>query len=92
MAKSIADKCDAAMIMVKVSDEDREALKSILAKGYAMPDIKMSVYKNRGNRYKDIILWCRSRRESCRIIPMFATDLGFELLDIEDTKIIIEPR
>ena len=91
-AKSIADKVDAGVIMIKVTDEDKEALKPILAKGYGIPDIKMSVYKNRGNRYKDIILWCRSRRESCRIIPMFATDLNYELLDIEDTKIVIEPR
>ena len=91
-AKSIADKVDAGVIMIKVTDEDKEALKPILSKGYGVPDIKMSVYKNRGNRYKDIILWCRSRRESCRIIPMFATDLNYELLDIEDTKIVIEPR
>lgn len=91
-AKAIADKADVGMIMVKVTDDDREALKTLVAKGYTMPDIKISVYKNRGNSYKDIILWCKSKRESCRIIPMFITDLNYELLDIEDTKIIIEPR
>lgn len=91
-AKAIADKADVGGIMVKVTKEDLEALKPILAKGYATPDIKYAIYKNRGNKYKDIIVWCKDRRDTCRIIPLFVTDSSFELLDIEDTKIIIEPR
>lgn len=91
-AKAIADKADVGGIMVKVTKEDLEALKPILAKGYAAPDIKYAIYKNRGNKYKDIIVWCKDRRDTCRIIPLFVTDSSFELLDIEDTKIIIEPR
>jgi hypothetical protein len=50
----------------------------------------MSIYKNRRGRYKDVILWCRSRRESCRIIPMFMTDMNYEFINIQDTKINIK--
>lgn len=88
-AKAIADKVDVAMLMLKASTEDIELLQPILQKGYTAPDVKISIYKNRRGRYKDILLWCKSRRESCRIIPMFATTSTFEFIEIADTKIKI---
>ena len=91
-AKAIADKVDWASIMLKATKEDIELLAPILEKGYEQPDIAITVYKNRRSRYKDIILWCKSRRESCRIIPMFVTDTSYELQDIKDVKIKMEPR
>ena len=43
-AKSIADKIDLGMIMLETSNDDREALKSILTKkGYQDPVIKISI-------------------------------------------------
>ena len=55
MAKSIADKIDAGFIMLQVNDVDRAALKETCEKnGFEMPDVKISVYKNRRGRYKDI--------------------------------------
>ena len=91
-AKAIADKVDWASIMLKATKEDIELLAPILEKGYEQPDIAITVYKNRRSKYKDIILWCKSRRESCRIIPMFVTDTSYELQDIKDVKIKMEPR
>ena len=91
-AKAIADKVDWASIMLKATKEDIELLAPILEQGYEQPDIAITVYKNRRSRYKDIILWCKSRRESCRIIPMFVTDTSYELQDIKDIKIKMEPR
>lgn len=92
-AKSIADKIDLGMIMLQTSQEDKEALKPILVKlGLQEPVIKISVYKNRRGRYKDILLWCKADRGTCRIEPMFVTDYQYQLQEIEDLKIKITPR
>ncbi|MGN0992837.1 MAG: DnaB-like helicase C-terminal domain-containing protein [Bacilli bacterium] len=92
-AKSIADKIDCGMIMLQTSQEDKEALRPILAKGnFPEPGIKISVYKNRRGRYKDILLWCKANRATCRIEPMFATDYQYQIVEMPDLKIKINPK
>jgi len=92
-AKAIADKIDCGMIMLQTSQDDRESLKNIVnSMGIEMPDIKISVYKNRRGRYKDILLWCKSNRGICRIDPIFVTNYNYELIDIEDLKIKVTPK
>ena len=87
-AKSIADKIDCGMIMLETSAEDMKALdKVIKLNGFERPQIKISVYKNRRGRYKDILLWCKGNRGTCKIDPMFATTYNYELVPIEDLKI-----
>lgn len=87
-AKSIADKIDAGSIMIKVTEEDRAAIKDLVAlQGCEMPTIKMSVYKNRRGRYKDILLWCSADLGTCRINPLFVTDYSYEILDVPDVTI-----
>lgn len=90
-AKSIADKVDFGAIMLQTSTEDEEILQPILEKGhFPKPQIKISVYKNRRGRYKDILLWCVANRATCRIEPMFATDYQYNFIEMEDLKIIVE--
>ena len=92
-AKSIADKIDYGAIMLQTSQEDKNALKPILIKqNLPFPEIKMSVYKNRRGQYKDILLWCKADRGTCRIEPMFATTYNYELVDLPDLKIKINPN
>lgn len=92
-AKSIADKIDWGGIMLQTSQEDKEALKDVITKmGIDMPEVKMSVYKNRRGRYKDILLWCKARRGICRIEPVFATDYQYNLIEIPDIKIHVKPK
>ena len=80
-------------IMLQVTDDDRESLKTIVNQmGIEMPDMKISVYKNRRGRYKDILLWCKSNRGICRIDPIFITNYNYELIDIEDLKITVTPK
>lgn len=91
-AKSIADKIDYGAIMLQTSQEDKEALKPILLKqNLPEPVIKISIYKNRRGQYKDILLWCKADRGICRIEPMFATTYNYELVDLPDLKIKINP-
>lgn len=92
-AKSIADKIDFGCIMLPVSSEDRESLKEVCSQmGVEIPNLKISIYKNRRGKYKDILLWCTAKYGICRIDPLFATDYRMELIELNDTKIQITPR
>ena len=92
-AKSIADKIDLGMIMLKTSKEDKEALREVIARfKFEEPTIKISVYKNRRGQYKDILLWCKANQATCRVIPMFATDYNYQLVDLPDFKINVNPK
>ena len=93
MKVRVARKIDCGMIMLQTSQDDRESLKNIVnSMGIEMPDIKISVYKNRRGRYKDILLWCKSDRGICRIDPIFVTNYNYELMNIEDLKIKVTPK
>ena len=90
-AKSIADKIDLGAIMLEVSTDDREALSDVVSRnGLPMPDIKISIYKNRRGEYKDILLWCTSNRGCCKINPIFVTNYQYELINIPDIKIKVK--
>lgn len=90
-AKSIADKIDYGSILLSVKEEDIDALDSILSSNiFEKPTIKMSVYKNRRGRYKGIIMWCKADLGTCRIQPMFCTTYDYELINMNDIKIIVE--
>lgn len=92
-AKAIADKIDVGEILLPVKPDDLESLQPILSSNaFGIPTIKLSVYKNRRGRYKSIFLWCESDLGSCRIKPMFATTYDYELININDIKIITEEK
>ena len=90
-AKSIADKIDYGSILLSVKDEDLVKLDKILCTNvFEKPTIKISVYKNRRGRYKGIYLWCKADLGCCRIQPMFCTSYDYEMISIDDIKIILE--
>ena len=90
-AKAIADKIDYGSILLNVKDEDLVKLETILATNvFEKPQIKMSIYKNRRGRYKGIYLWCKADLGCCRIKPMFATTYDYEMVSIDDIKIVLE--
>ena len=90
-AKSIADKIDVGMIMLETTQKDRESLQELVDRsGFEMPQVKISVYKNRRVRWKGVYLWCKADRGICRIEPVFVTKWNYELCEIEDLKIKVE--
>ena len=90
-AKAIADKVDYGAILLPVSSEDIEALETILSSNiFDKPVIKLSVYKNRRGRYKGVYLWCKADLGTCRIQPMFCTTYDYEMVNIDNIKIIVE--
>lgn len=92
-AKAIADKIDVGMVLLQVTDKDNQSLDKLLATGvFERPTLKISIYKNRRGRYKGIYLWCRSNLGRCKVEPMFATTYNYEIVEIKDLKIDVEPR
>lgn len=89
-AKAIADKIDYGAILLNTTDKDLEALQQILGSNlFSTPNIKLSVYKNRRGRYKGVYLWCKADLGCCRIDPMFATTYDYNIINIDDIKIIV---
>ena len=89
-AKAIADKIDYGAILLNTTDKDLEALQQILGSNlFSTPNVKLSVYKNRRGRYKGIYLWCKADLGCCRIDPMFATTYDYNIINIDDIKIIV---
>jgi replicative DNA helicase len=90
-AKAIADRIDFGSILLNVTDKDIESLGRILTSNtFDRPNIKLSIYKNRRGRYKGIYLWCQADLGTCRVKPMFATTYGYEIIEMDDIKIITE--
>ena len=90
-AKAIADKIDYGSILLGVKEEDIAALETILsANTFEKPNLKLSVYKNRRGRNKGVILGCKGDLGTCRVKPMFCTTYDYEILTMEDIKIITE--
>ena len=92
-AKAIADKVDYGSIMLRLNEGDREYLTQLCQdKGLEMPDLKISIYKNRRGRYNHILLWCKADLGICRIEPIFATDYSYQLINMEEYKINVRKR
>lgn len=93
MAKAIADKIDAGSIMLNLNETDIEMVNKISSeRGLEVPNLKISIYKNRRGRYNHILLWCKAELGICRINPLFATGYNYQLIEMEDYKINVTPR
>jgi replicative DNA helicase len=86
-AKSIADKVDTGMLLLDITDEDKEKLQTIVNDGMGMPNVKMSIYKNRRGSYNKCYLWMYADKSTCRFDGAFCTDYNYELIPITDTRI-----
>ena len=89
-AKSIADRIDWGSVMLEVTPTDLEKLEPILSQGIEVPDVKLSIYKNRQGRWKSIYLWMKADRGICRFNTIFATKYNYELIEMDDLRIKIE--
>ena len=92
-AKAIADKVDYGSIMLRLNEADTETIGEITKeRGWEMPNLKISVYKNRRGRYNHLLLWCNADLGICRINPVFATTYNYELIEMEEYKINVTER
>jgi replicative DNA helicase len=89
-SKAIADRVDVGQILLPVTSEDLEALQPLIEKlGVPTPNLKLSTYKNRRGRYKDIYQWLKADLGTCRVNTLFCTDYNYEFIDIYDTNITV---
>ncbi len=90
-AKAIADKVDAGMILLELNDEDREKMKELCSSlGLSHePNIKMSIYKNRGGECNKCYVWMYADKGVCRFEGMFVTDWKYNPVQITPIEIEI---
>lgn len=89
-AKAIADRIDYGSLLLPLNNKDKESLAEIVENnGITMPNMKISVYKNRRGRYKGVYLWCNADLGTCRVNPVFCTDWSYQLINIENLKVVV---
>jgi hypothetical protein len=55
-----------------------------------VPNMKLSIYKNRGGRYTNFYLWMFADKSTCRYTSIFATDYNYNFIPMKETEIITE--
>ena len=75
-AKSIANRIDLGAIMVDCTPEDLNDIEGLLSDnpGIGVPNVKMSIYKNRRGEHNRVVLWIRADKSTCRYKTLFVTD------------------
>lgn len=87
-SKAIADKIDWGSHLLPITQKDIDSLQDVVSRGnYQMPEMKLSIYKNRRGKYKGVYLWCRTDLGTCRITPMFATRWDYTFIEMENIQI-----
>jgi len=90
-SKAIADRIDLGCIMLEATAEDREKVSAFCKKNnLPIPNVKISVYKNRANKWKGIYLWTIAERGICRFDTIFVTDWMFNVIEMPLLKIKVE--
>ena len=90
-SKAIADRIDWGGIMLEVRKEDIEKIQ-VFCKNNNLPtpNVKLSVYKNRANKWKGIYLWMIAEKGVCRFDTLFATDWGYNVIEMPLLKISVD--
>lgn len=88
-SKAIIEKADYGVLAIPASSADIKKLKPILDNGfYEEPTMGYYIYKNRGGRWNNIVVWTRLNMGTVRETDCFVTNQDFELItDIEKTLI-----
>ena len=91
-SKAIIEKADGGILALPVTKKDLTKLKPILdcdtSFGINVPNMSYYIFKNRGGKWKSIIIWTRLNLGTMRETDCFVTDYDYELItDIEKTLI-----
>lgn len=90
-AKSIANRIDYGSIMVDMVPDDYEDLAGLLESHpeLGVPNIKLSIYKNRRGKINRVICWQRANKGTSRYKTLFVTDYNLNLIDVyENGKVV----
>lgn len=90
-SKAIADRIDWGGIMLETTKEDKEKVEAFCKKNsLPIPNVKMSIYKNRANKWKGIYLWMSTQTGICRFETLFVTDWACNIIEMPLLKISVE--
>lgn len=90
-SKAIADRIDWGGIMLETTKEDREKVEAFCKKNsLPVPNVKMSIYKNRANKWKGVYLWMSTQTGICRFETLFVTDWACNIIEMPLLKISVE--
>lgn len=89
-SKSVADKADVGLILLDVTEKDLDQIAPLCSKTGVVPNVKMSVYKNRRGSYNRIFVWMVADKGTCRYDPVFVTDFMYRPIPVEDTVVMVE--
>lgn len=91
-SKAIIEKADGGVLALPVTYKDLKKLEPILKAdgqfGTLIPNMAYYIFKNRGGKWKAIIVWTKINLGTMREVDCFVTNYNFELIvDIEKTLI-----
>ena len=91
-SKAIIEKADGGILALPVTKKDLKKLEPILKAegsfGLLQPNMSYYVFKNRGGKWKAVIVWTQLNLGTMRETDCFVTDYNYELItDIEQTVI-----
>ena len=90
-SKAIADRIDWGGIMLETTKEDKEKVEAFCKKNnLPIPNVKMSIYKNRANKWKGIYLWMSTQTGICRFETLFVTDWACNIIEMPLLNIKVE--
>ena len=79
------------MILLNSTQKDKESLEDFCnSNGIEVPDMKLSVYKNRRGAFTNAYLWINSNKGACRFDPIFATDWEYNPIELKDIVPVME--
>lgn len=87
-SKSLAEKLDVGIIILPTTSSDLKKLDPIFRNGfYKVPNMARYIYKNRGGKWNNIIIWSQINLGTCREMSCFCTDMDFNLIQLPKTEI-----
>lgn len=91
-SKAIIEKADYGVISLPGTPQDLKKLKPILETGFFKePNYCYHIFKNRGGKWKNVIVWTRLNMGTMREVDCFVTNTEYELIsDIEKTILEFE--
>lgn len=89
-SKAIIEKTDGGILALPVTSKDLKKLKPVLESegkfGTLVPNMGYYIFKNRGGKWKNIVIWTRLNLGTMRETDCFVTDYNYQLVtDIEKT-------
>lgn len=90
-ALSLADKIDVGIIATAPTQKEIELLESVMIGSGSLkpPNVVYTIYKNRGNKHKDIRIWCRNNLGTLREEVLFTTNSNLELITTPSLEVLV---